>query len=36
MYAHDGYWQCMDTPRDLQHLTDAWQRPAPPWKVWAR
>jgi glucose-1-phosphate cytidylyltransferase len=35
MYPHDGYWQCMDTPRDLQHLTEAWQRPSPPWKVWA-
>lgn len=34
MYAHDGYWHCMDTPRDLQHLHEAWQRGAP-WKVWA-
>jgi glucose-1-phosphate cytidylyltransferase len=33
MYPHDGYWQCMDTPRDLQHLHEAWQRGAP-WKVW--
>src|SRR3989454_10259211 len=35
MYPHDGYWQCMDTPRDLQHLAESWQRPRPPWKVWA-
>ncbi|MBI2203075.1 MAG: glucose-1-phosphate cytidylyltransferase [Candidatus Rokubacteria bacterium] len=34
MYRHDGYWQCMDTPRDLQHLHEAWQHGAP-WKVWA-
>jgi glucose-1-phosphate cytidylyltransferase len=34
MYPHDGYWQCMDTPRDLQHLTEAWAQPRPPWKVW--
>jgi glucose-1-phosphate cytidylyltransferase len=34
MYAHDGYWHCMDTPRDLEHLHEAWQRGAP-WKVWA-
>lgn len=34
MYPHDGYWQCMDTPRDLQHLSEAWQS-SPPWKVWA-
>ena len=33
MYPHEGYWQCMDTPRDLQHLHEAWQRGAP-WKVW--
>ncbi len=35
MFPHDGYFQCMDTPRDLQHLTEAWQQGAPPWKVWA-
>ena len=29
MFPHDGYWQCMDTPRDLQHLQDAWRRGAP-------
>ena len=34
MYPHEGYWQCMDTPRDLQHLTEAWERTRPPWKVW--
>jgi glucose-1-phosphate cytidylyltransferase len=34
MYPHEGYWQCMDTPRDLQHLAEAWERPHPPWKVW--
>jgi glucose-1-phosphate cytidylyltransferase len=35
MYLHDGYWQCMDTPRDLLHLTEAWRHPSPPWKVWS-
>lgn len=35
MFQHDGYFQCMDTPRDLQHLTEAWQRGNAPWKVWA-
>jgi glucose-1-phosphate cytidylyltransferase len=35
MHAHDGYFQCMDTPRDLHHLNEAWSRPHPPWKVWA-
>ena len=35
-FRHDGYWQCMDTPRDVQQLNDLWygrersgQRP--PW-----
>ena len=34
-YGYDEYWQCMDTPRDLQHLTETWQPPVPPWKMWA-
>lgn len=34
MYAHDGFWQCMDTPRDRQHLVEHWRLPRPPWKVW--
>ncbi len=34
MYPHEGSWQCMDTPRDLQHLQESWERGAP-WKVWA-
>ncbi len=33
MYTHDGYWHCMDTPRDLEALQDAWLDGAP-WKVW--
>jgi glucose-1-phosphate cytidylyltransferase len=33
MFLHDGYWQCMDTPRDIEALQQAWQRGAP-WKVW--
>ena len=34
MYLHEGYWQCMDTPRDIEALQHAWQRGAP-WKVWS-
>lgn len=33
MYQHDGYWQCMDTPRDLEALQQIWQGEAP-WKLW--
>ncbi|MCU0241945.1 MAG: glucose-1-phosphate cytidylyltransferase [Vicinamibacteria bacterium] len=34
-YRHPGFWQCMDTLRDLQLLQSLWASPAPPWKVWA-
>jgi glucose-1-phosphate cytidylyltransferase len=35
MYPHEGFWQCMDTPRDLQHLAEHWAGPNPPWRVWS-
>jgi glucose-1-phosphate cytidylyltransferase len=34
IFKHDGFWQCMDTMRDLQLLNQLWESPAPPWKVW--
>lgn len=33
VYPHHGFWQCMDTYRDLQLLEGLW-RERPPWKVW--
>lgn len=33
-FRHDGFWQCMDTVRDLRHLEEYWQSGAPPWKLW--
>jgi glucose-1-phosphate cytidylyltransferase len=33
-YKHEGFWQCMDTVRDLTLLRDLWDRGAPPWKHW--
>ncbi len=33
-YAHDGFWQCVDTPRDLQQLTRLWSEGHAPWNVW--
>ena len=33
-YQHDGFWQCMDTVRDRQHLEEAWKTGDAPWKVW--
>jgi len=34
-YKHDGFWQCMDTLRDVRLLESLWQSGSPPWKVWA-
>ncbi|MBT9132823.1 MAG: Glucose-1-phosphate cytidylyltransferase [Firmicutes bacterium] len=33
-YKHDGFWQCMDTLRDVRLLESLWQSGDPPWKVW--
>ena len=33
-YRHEGFWQCMDTLRDLQLLDRLWANPQPPWKIW--
>lgn len=32
-YCHDGFWQCMDTTRDLKLLNQLWSSGAP-WRVW--
>lgn len=33
-YCHDGFWQCMDTVRDLKYLEGLWSAGQAPWKVW--
>lgn len=33
-YKHEGFWQCMDTLRDVRTLEALWQTATPPWKVW--
>jgi len=33
-YHHAGYWQCMDTARDLEALTESWTERDAAWKVW--
>lgn len=33
-WHHDGYWSCMDTPKDVQLLDGIWQSGDAPWKVW--
>ena len=32
-YKHEGYWQCMDTKRDRDHLDELWNRDEAPWQV---
>ena len=31
VYRHDGFWQCMDTLRDVRTLTALWEGGSPPW-----
>ncbi|MCM8768925.1 MAG: sugar phosphate nucleotidyltransferase, partial [Candidatus Omnitrophica bacterium] len=33
-FRHEGFWQCMDTQRDMRILEWLWQSDNPPWKVW--
>ncbi len=33
-YRHDGFWQCMDTLRDVRLLNSLWESGNIPWKVW--
>ena len=30
-FRHAGFWQCMDTQRDVRMLTALWQGGSPPW-----
>ncbi len=34
VFSHDGFWQCMDTRRDLEQLCRQWESHDAPWKVW--
>jgi glucose-1-phosphate cytidylyltransferase len=33
-FKHTGFWQCMDTTRDLEGLQKMWATGQAPWKVW--
>jgi glucose-1-phosphate cytidylyltransferase len=35
VYMHEGFWQPMDTYRELTLLDQLWRSGVPPWKVWA-
>lgn len=34
-FRHNGFWQCMDTLRDKNHLEELWASGKAPWKVWS-
>lgn len=34
VYKHDGFWQCMDTLRDVQLVEKLWNEGKAPWKIW--
>lgn len=33
MHRHGGFWHCMDTQRDRDHLEEMWQSGKAPWRV---
>ena len=33
-YKHEGFWQCMDTKREMEKLEDLLHNGTAPWKVW--
>lgn len=34
VYKHKGYWQCMDTYKEVEDLNKLWKQENPPWKLW--
>ena len=33
-FYHGGFWQCMDTQREMKKLEELWQSGKAPWKIW--
>lgn len=33
-YRHHGFWQCLDTARDVEQVNKLWEAGDAPWKVW--
>ena len=33
-FRHKGFWQCMDTQREMKLLTKLWESCEAPWKIW--
>lgn len=34
VYKHNGFWQCMDTQRELDILNELWKQKKAPWEIW--
>lgn len=34
VYYHHGFWQCMDTQREVEYLNELWKKGCPPWEQW--
>lgn len=34
VYEHRGFWECVDTERDLNHLNKLWNDNKASWKLW--
>jgi len=35
VYRHSGFWQCMDTHREMMLLEEYWRAGHAPWKIWS-
>jgi glucose-1-phosphate cytidylyltransferase len=35
VYQHPGFWQCMDTFREMQLLNEMWSSGKAPWRTWS-
>lgn len=33
-YRHPGFWQCMDTLKDVETINAMWRNQSAPWKLW--
>ena len=33
-YKHEGFWECADTVRDVNHLNKIWDNNLAKWKIW--
>ena len=34
VYRHDGLWECMDTQREMEMLTEMWKTGQAAWRTW--